>query len=63
MNVPSFSDRVVKVRAYLTDEVFGYTHWRAAQFCGPDLPSRHAVLVICQNKEEQDRILKQCQDL
>lgn len=30
--MPSKDDQIVRVRAYLTDEVFGYDHWRAAQW-------------------------------
>ena len=57
MKSPGLGDRVVDVRAYLTDEVFGYEHWRAAQFAAPDVPSaRYAVLVICQGKDERDAL-------
>lgn len=54
MTPPSLADRIVKVRAYLTDEVFGYTHWRAAQFSAPQVPSsRYAVLIVCGDELEQ----------
>ena len=53
---PNESDRVVKVRAYLTDETFGYEHWRAAQFSAPD-NACPAVLIVCLSPEEQARLL------
>lgn len=57
MKVPSNADTVVKVRAYLTDESFGYTHWRAAQFSAPnDSPTRYAVLVLCDTEAERDAL-------
>jgi hypothetical protein len=52
MNTPSLSDRVVKVTAYLTDEVFGYDHWRAAQFSSPK--GKPAVLLIYDTEAERD---------
>lgn len=58
MKPPSLDDRVVKVAAYLTDEVFGYTHWRAAQFSAPEAESRRpALLVVCQTEAQRDRLL------
>ena len=57
MKPPSATDRVVKVRAYLTDEAFGYEYWRASQFCSPE-DAQPAVLVICATKEEQERLLR-----
>lgn len=57
MKQPDGSDRVVKVRAYLTDETFGYDHWRAAQFCAPvSEVERHAVLVLCSTEAERDDV-------
>lgn len=59
MKAPSESDRHVKVRAYLTDEGFGYEHWRAAQFLAPNVPAaRYAILTICENESERDRLLR-----
>lgn len=52
MKTPSLIDTVVKVRAYLTDETFGYDHWRAAQFSAP-ADARPAVLIICETDGEQ----------
>ncbi len=57
MNAPSLTDRYVKVRAYMTDDTFGYDHWRAAQFCAP-AEGQYAVLVICQSQAERDAILQ-----
>lgn len=58
MKAPSLSDTQVKVRAYLTDETFGYEHWRAAQFSAPTVPSsRYAVLTIFQSEAERDAFL------
>jgi len=56
MDVPSTRDRVVKVSAYLTNETFGYTHWRAAQFCAP-AADRPSVLVICTSIADRERVL------
>jgi hypothetical protein len=58
MKAPSLSDRVVKVRAYLTDEWFGYDHWRARQFGAPD-EARPALLLIFATEAERDRALSQ----
>lgn len=55
---PSARDRFVKVTAYLTDQVFGYEHWRAAQFSAPDVEVRRpAVLIICRDDIEQQAAL------
>jgi hypothetical protein len=63
MNVPNLKDRFVKVRAYLTDEGFGYTHWRAAQFSPPTLPdTRYAVLVICESKSDRDAVFQRLKE-
>jgi hypothetical protein len=52
---PSLADLHVKVTAYMTDEVFGYDHWRAAQFSAPVVPSnRPALLLIFDTEEERD---------
>ncbi len=55
MKPPSEHDRAVRVRAYLTDETFGYEHWRAAQFCAPNVPSaRYALLRIFDSEAERE---------
>jgi hypothetical protein len=60
MKTPSTSDYIVKVRAYLTDETFGYTHWRAAQFCAPEAEvERHAALIIFETKNERDKFVEE----
>lgn len=46
MKAPSRTDRVVKVSAYLTDESFGYEHWRAAQFSAPTRDSFGLLLLF-----------------
>jgi hypothetical protein len=53
MKVPSLDDRAVKVSAYLTDETFGYEHWRAAQFSSPGR-DRFGVLMLFENQEARD---------
>jgi hypothetical protein len=61
MKAPSETDTLVKVTAYLTDEEFGYEHWRAAQFSAPDdvrIRRRAAILVICDDADQRDLILK-----
>lgn len=55
MKMPSLSDKLVKVRAYLTDEAFGYEHWRAAQFCAP-ADGQPALLVICADGDERQKV-------
>jgi hypothetical protein len=52
---PSLTDRIVEVSAYLTDETFGYVHWRAAQF---EERGREAVLVICREGESRAELLR-----
>lgn len=52
MNVPSESDRFVEVRAYLSDEGFGYDCWHARQFLAP-ATARPAVLIVCADAAEQ----------
>lgn len=55
---PRMGDRFVRVSAFLTDEVFGYEHWRAAQFASPDVPTkRPAVLIVCRDEQEQREAL------
>jgi hypothetical protein len=62
MKAPSLDDRRVKVTAYLTDETFGYEHWRAAQFSPPDVPTtRPALLVIFHTAEARDGFEKTLQ--
>ena len=56
MRQPSTQDRVVKVRAYITDETFGYEHWRAAQFCAPQ-EGRPAALVLFNSEAERDAFM------
>ena len=56
MKAPSLSDRRVKVRAFLTDEGFGYDHWQARQVMAP-ADARPAVLIICEDEAEQRRLL------
>lgn len=59
MKVPSLNDRIVNVRAGLTDEDFGYDHWRAAQFSSP-WRDRDALLIVLEPGEDaaavRDRI-------
>jgi hypothetical protein len=50
---PSLTDRVVTVTAYLTDETFGYEHWRAAQFSAPKA-DKPAALVLFDTEAERD---------
>ena len=59
MDVPSKADNVVEVSAYLTDETFGYDHWRAAQFSAPkcDLPG---VLLLFGSEEARAEWLASC---
>lgn len=56
MNAPSTLDRAVPVRAYLTDETFGYDHWRAAQFSAAQV-GQPAVLLIFTTEAERDAAL------
>lgn len=56
MKAPSLDDRAVKVTAYLTDETFGYEHWRAAQFSAPKR-DRPGILIICRDDQECAAIL------
>lgn len=59
MRPPSLADRIVCVSAGLTDQDFGYDHWRAAQFSSP-WRERQALLVIIRPGEDgnalRDRI-------
>jgi hypothetical protein len=57
MKVPSTTDRAVKVRAYLTDETFGSTHWRAAQFSAP-AHDKHGLLLLYDTEVERDAALQ-----
>jgi hypothetical protein len=51
---PKPTNRFVRVTAYMTDEAFGYEHWRAAQFASPDVAvKRSGVLIICESEAEQ----------
>lgn len=53
MNAPSIEDRFVRVTAYLTDEFFGYEHWRAAQFSAPK-SEKFGVLILFDDKTKRD---------
>jgi hypothetical protein len=57
MKQPSHADRIVKVTAYLTDEAFGYEHWRAAQFSPSTDHTRPAVLLLFQDVGQRERLL------
>ncbi len=58
MKPPSLADRFVRVTAYLSDEIFGYDHWRAAQFSSPKVAeSRPAILQIFETDAERDAAL------
>ncbi len=56
MKPPSVEDRIVQVTAKLTDEVFGYDHWRAGQFSFGG--THDAVLVICRAGEDRAALAK-----
>lgn len=56
MKQPSKSDRIIKVRAYLTDETFGYEHWRAAQFSAPK-HDKFGVLILFDTEVERDKFI------
>ena len=58
MKQPSHTDTAVKVRAYLTDEMFGYEHWRAAQFSAP-VDARPAILLLFVNEAARGEALEQ----
>lgn len=62
MKAPSLTDIMVKVSAYLTDETFGYDHWRATQFCAPDVPRRPALLLVFDTEYDRDRIQRVISD-
>lgn len=57
MKTPSEVDTVVKVTAYLTDEAFGYEHWRAAQFSAP-AAGWPALLLICKTKDDRAELAR-----
>ena len=57
MKPPSLDDHVVAVTAYLTDESFGYEHWRAAQYSAPRC-DRHGALVLFATPEARDAFLQ-----
>lgn len=54
-DTPNLTDRTAYVYAGLTDETFGYDHWRAAQYSSP-WRDREAILVIIQPGENRDEI-------
>lgn len=60
MKKPSLADKVVKVRAYLTNEIFGYEHWRAAQFSAP-ASDKYGVLLLFDTEAECDAALPDAQ--
>lgn len=53
MNPPNLNDKIVKVKAYLTDETFGYTHWRAAQFSAPK-HDKYGLLLLFDTESERE---------
>lgn len=56
MSAPSKDDRVVNVRAFMSDEGLGYDNWHARQFASPP-GARHAVLLICHDEAEQKKLI------
>jgi hypothetical protein len=54
---PNVNDKIVAVKAYLTDETFGYEHWRAAQFSAPKY-DRHGALLLFDTPDERDAFVK-----
>ena len=54
MKVPNLADKgPIKAMAWITDEEFGYDHWRAAQFsCGRGV--KFAAIVIFDTEAERD---------
>lgn len=52
MKPPSKSDTIVEVSAYLTDQTFGYEHWRAAQFSAPAC-DKPGVLLLFDTADER----------
>lgn len=61
MKPPSHDDQLVDVTAYMTDEHFGYDHWRATQFrAGMSQPvsdiQAPALLVVCKDDRERDAL-------
>lgn len=57
MNVPSLTDQDVKVWAYITDESFGYDHWRAAQFSAP-AHDKPAILMLFNTEAERNHFFE-----
>ena len=57
MKPPGLDDTAVRVTAWLTDDTFGYDHWRAAQFSAPQC-ARHGVLVLFETAEAADEFLR-----
>lgn len=53
MNPPNLNDKIVKVKAYLTDEIFGYEHWRAAQFSTPK-HDKYGLLLLFDTEAERE---------
>jgi len=57
MKAPATTDRLVPVLAYLTDQEFGYDHWRATQFLAPE-GAQPALLVICASNREREAVIE-----
>jgi hypothetical protein len=57
MKAPSLQDRIVKVRAYLTDVEFGYDYWAARQFLAPS-EAKPALLLIFSSDQDRDHALQ-----
>lgn len=60
--MPSRDDRAIRVSAYLTDETFGYEHWRAAQFSAPKVDKFGALMLFETEKERDDFLAAKTND-
>lgn len=58
MIIPNLGDKIVQVRAYLTDESFGYEHWRAAQFSAPK-HDKYGLLLLFNLESERNEKLEE----
>ena len=53
---PTLDDQIVPVWAGLTDEDFGYDHWRAAQYASP-WKDRPGVLLLFENEAQRKQFI------
>lgn len=65
MTTPQPADKCIKLRAYMTDEHFGYDYWAACQFAMPTHAQhvKPALLLTFETERDRDAAFDLLKDL